>query len=67
MLFHVGQAAPQQLDSGIVLGYHRVSLRDLLPQSQDVDLKVFALAFQRQKLQNHSSDRVRPFVKSGIY
>jgi len=46
VLLHVGQAAPQQLNGGVVLGYHGVPLRDLLPQSRDVDLKVFALALQ---------------------
>lgn len=51
MLLHVSKAASEELDGGVVLGYHTLPLRDLLPQGRDVDLKVLALAFKGQHLQ----------------
>lgn len=55
VLLHICQAAPEQLNGGVVLGYHTLSLRDLFTQGSDVDLEVLALALKRQHL--HSKHR----------
>ena len=59
VLLHVGQAAPEQLDGGVVLGNHILPLRDLLPQGSNVDLEVLALTLQGQHLQEGKSQEAQ--------
>lgn len=66
VLLHVSQAAPKQLNGGVVLGYHTLTLRDLLTQCSDVDLEVLTLAFKGQHLHNiAAADEARSITLKG--